>query len=487
MLPWWSAIPLPLLLLGSAGCSPFPVLQPPSPGVSPAPSRPWVPPAGADEAEPSDAGEVPGAGLLPAPPLPGQMTTLAELIDLGLARQPDTREAWLSARAAAARLEAERGPFWPQAALTGNATRSRSAVSGGAASGPGVGERTTLAAGVELSWLLLDFGGRRAAVEQARQALLAADWTHDAVITDRVLAITAAFHVHQAALSLVEAGQAALKEAQAGLAAAEERRRAGVATLAEVLQARTALSRAELNLQTYMGRAATSRGELCAATALPVDTELMVEPLPAELPLAQVEGELQQYLADARARRPELAAAVASARGAEARVDAVRAAGLPTLVAGGSAGPLWFTDPWNRVLAYSGGLTLRFPLFTGFAQRHEEEQARLEAEAARTRVEALRQQVELEVFRSYQDAVTAAQQVRTARELVTSAQQAEETALGRYQAGAGSILELLASQSALEDARAQEVQARTGWLIALARLARARGMSPVPAAGKGTP
>jgi outer membrane protein TolC len=60
--------------------------------------------------------------------------------------------------------------------------------------------------------------------------------------------------------------------------------------------------------------------------------------------------------------------------------------------------------------------------------------------------------------------------------LLASAQQSEEVALGRYRAGVGTVLDLLSAQSALANARAQQVQARWIWQSALAQLAHDTGV-----------
>ncbi|NCO69578.1 MAG: TolC family protein, partial [Acidobacteria bacterium] len=65
-----------------------------------------------------------------------------------------------------------------------------------------------------------------------------------------------------------------------------------------------------------------------------------------------------------------------------------------------------------------------------------------------------------------------------ARDLLASAEQSERVALGRYKEGVGSFLDLLAAQSALANARALEVQARAGWLLAVAQLTRDIGLMP---------
>jgi outer membrane protein TolC len=66
--------------------------------------------------------------------------------------------------------------------------------------------------------------------------------------------------------------------------------------------------------------------------------------------------------------------------------------------------------------------------------------------------------------------------VGTADELLQSARQSADVARGRYQAGAGTLLELLTAESALADARAQRIQARLGWQAAMVQLSRDAGL-----------
>jgi outer membrane protein len=124
---------------------------------------------------------------------------------------------------------------------------------------------------------------------------------------------------------------------------------------------------------------------------------------------------------------------------------------------------------------YSGGLLFSVPLFTGFSQRYNEEQARADEETAQARLNSLEQQVVLEVWTSYYNLKTAEQRVRTSEDLLKSATESYQVALGRYKAGVGSILDLLSAQSALENARAQRVQATADWYVSLAALARDTG------------
>jgi outer membrane protein TolC len=54
-------------------------------------------------------------------------------------------------------------------------------------------------------------------------------------------------------------------------------------------------------------------------------------------------------------------------------------------------------------------------------------------------------------------------------------------ATDRYRSGVGSILDVLTAEAALESARAQEIQARTDWFLAVAQLAHDTGTLAAPA------
>jgi outer membrane protein TolC len=87
-----------------------------------------------------------------------------------------------------------------------------------------------------------------------------------------------------------------------------------------------------------------------------------------------------------------------------------------------------------------------------------------------------RQQVVTQVFVSYYALQTAEQRVATADDLLASAQQSVQVAAGRYREGVGSIIDLLTAQTALANARAQQVQSRWQWYTSLAQLARDAGV-----------
>jgi outer membrane protein TolC len=174
--------------------------------------------------------------------------------------------------------------------------------------------------------------------------------------------------------------------------------------------------------------------------------------------------------------RPDLAAARADAASAAAQVRVARAAALPALLLGGNASRT-FTRP-STVSGPSYGLTLglSIPIFNGFSRQYEIAAAKALADAVSASADQTRQQVVTQVYISYYTLQTAAARVATSDDLLASATQSVEVAAGRYREGVGSIIDLLTAQSALANARAQQVQSRWEWYISLAQLARDAGV-----------
>jgi outer membrane protein TolC len=119
---------------------------------------------------------------------------------------------------------------------------------------------------------------------------------------------------------------------------------------------------------------------------------------------------------------------------------------------------------------------LSIPIFSGFSRQYDVRAAEFQAEAAAARSETIRQQVVFQVFSAYYALQTSTRRVRTSEVLLASAEQSSEAALARYKGGVGSILDLLAAQSALASARAQRVDARLAWSVSLAQLAHDAGV-----------
>lgn len=464
-------------LLGAlAACTTVPTERGVAKAVAASPGVPWSPPAEAKKSPEKPA----SPPVLPSEVVAaGGTLTLAQAIDLTLRNSPVTRDAWFKARASAADVGVKRGEFFPEIGFSANLTRQKQSALGGTVTIL----NTSYGPAVSLNWLLLDAGGRQADVDEAKAALFSSNWLHDAAIQNVILQTTAAYYGYMYAKALVAAQESSVKSAKESLAAAEERHRAGVATIADVLLARTAESQAELDLTTAEGMVRTIRGALATQLGVPANIPVEVGQLPEIESLDRIGESVDSLIEKAAADRPDLAAKRFDAEKAEAHVRSVRSSGLPALFATGTLGRSYFETRTgtNGVNVYAGSFLLNFPVFSGFSNVYDVKKAQEEAKAARAEAEDYSNQVVLQVWTSYSALKTAAQRVRSTRDLLASASQSEEVSTGRYKAGVGGILDLLAAQTASANARAEEVQARTAWYLAMAQLAH-----DVGALGPGT-
>jgi outer membrane protein len=153
-----------------------------------------------------------------------------------------------------------------------------------------------------------------------------------------------------------------------------------------------------------------------------------------------------------------------------------RAAELPSLALNGNAARTFSSPQVFAGPSYTISLGLQIPIFNGFSHQYDVAAAQAQAEAISALADQTRQNVVTQVFVSYYALQTAGQRVATADDLLASATQSVQVAAGRYREGVGSIIDLLTAQTALANARAQQVQSRWQWYTSLAQLARDAGV-----------
>lgn len=426
-------------------------------------------------------------------PCPAEVRTdrtwsLLDIIDQALCHNPQTRQAWANARAQAAQLGVAEAAYLPtinlNTSLSYGQTGTRSASQGqlqdftvgtGISGGSfGRQEQLRITPSVSLNYLLFDFGGRSARVDNARAALEAANWSHASTLQNVLFTAVQAYYQLFAARSALEATEASERSSEEAFKAAAFRYEVGAAALADKLQAQTAYAQAKLNRQRAAGDAQNALGVLANAMGLKPDPSLEIAPPAYIEPDAERERDVQALIEEAKALRPDLAAAEAQVRAAEANVRSARSNSLPTL---SLVSNYAYSDSSvsQDFQSWSVSLQLNVPLFTGFANTYQIRSAEEQVAVQEATRDQLDQTIDLDVWRAYFDLNTTRETLASTRDLLASATQSEKVALGRYKAGAGSILELLNAEADLANARLQYIQARYNWHIGKARLAQAIG------------
>lgn len=440
-----------------------------SPGVPEKPGEFWKVPSG----EPP---KLTGASPVPAPPeVQNKLDwSLTDLIDFALDTAYTTKASWNEAKAALAEYRSRKGEFFPEITIGTDLARIRSSAIGGQFTF----RQDTLEPSATMRWILFDFGRRSADVDESRNLLLAANFTHNAEVQNLILQVQRAYYGYIGSKALLQAQQSSIERAKADLDAARQRHDAGLATIADVLQAQTQLAQAEFEAATTAGQIQILRGTLAIAIGIPPSKSQfeVVDELPDDLPFEQVSQEILTLIQEGFKRRPELAALRSQALSAEAHARSLRAEQFPVIETNAGLQRLYYIDPWTASNNYQASISISFPLFDGFSRRNDYLQARAQADAAKARVASFQQQVGLQIWTSYFQLNTSAERIKATRNLLASAEESYEVASGRYKEGVGSILDVLAAQDALEEARAQNVQTRTEWLLALSQLYHDMGL-----------
>lgn len=440
-----------------------------SPPVSP--DRPWH---SFDEPQIARTIQVPSM-----PPLrvePDKVYSLAELIDLAEAHNPETRVAWESARGQAAALGIARSELYPL--LTAAALAGMDRTENG--SGDQFLRRTVpnFQISLDLTYTIFDFGGRRGRINAESARLLASNFSFNDVHRQLIYSVSEAYYRLLNASGQEEAAGASLVNAQAVQQAAEERLRNGLATLPDVLEARSAAAQAQYDLQAVLGAEQIARGDLATALGTSAATRIRVRPL-SEVPTPEsVSDTVEQAIQRALEQRPDLMAQAADIRLGRAERQQARSAYYPTLNVSTTVAPqaayiLQQTLPWGHTVDLVGGvfLNLKWTVFDGGARRSRLAQAESHIREAEARVSAARDQIEDQVWTAYTNLNTAFRQHEAATALLEAATQSYSAALESYNYGVRNLLDVTNAQKVLAQARSADILARTQVLAAMADLA----------------
>jgi outer membrane protein len=450
--------------------------------VAPSPNHAWYSPA--TRQVQIDAKRMPGPALGMDP---ARIYSLAELIDLAEAHNPETRLTWERARAQLASWGIARSELYPALVALATAHAERLEIL--------FGDRFyrqtvfTLQTVLDLNYLVFDFGGRAGRIEAARAEALAATFAFNDTHRRVIYQVEEAYYRLQNAAGQEDAARASLANAQTVQQSAEDRLQHGLATLPDVLEARSATAQAQYDLQVVLGAKAIARGDLATTLAVSPLMEIRIPPvyevsLPDSIPET-----VEQAIARALEQRPDLLQQLAEIRVASAGVKQARSLFYPALSlrASPSAQSLsgfQQTLPWAHSANLTGqlNLTLRWTVFDGGARKNTLRQAEADLRAAEAQVDVTRDRIANEIWAAYSNLKTAFGERQAAIALLDAASKSYAAALESYNYGLRNLLDVTAAQKVLAQARSTDVTARTQVLAAIADLAFAAGDAIQPGA-----
>jgi outer membrane protein len=435
-----------------------------------APNHPW-------EVTP---GLQPGAPKRSTPALapdPAKIYILPELIDLAEQNNPETNIAWENAKARAADLGIAKSTLYPTLAAVVLAQSTRLNL----LFAPAYYRQTLeiFSPTFTLDYTIFDFGRRLQDIAVSRSNLLSANFLFNDTHRKVIFQVMEAYYRVLNSKGQEDAQEANLKNAQTVQADAEARLQLGLATLPDVLEARSAAAQADYDLQAAIGATDIAHGDLATALGVSPTVQFQVESIQSLTIPENLTDTVEVSIDRALAQRPDLMQRVEDLRAAGAEIKEAKTNYLPTLSINGDAGLAKTYGVQNQQPGiyspnqelWDARLSLKWNLFDGWARENRLARAKVEQKQAAAEVDAIRDQVENEVWTAYSTARTALRQQRAAAALLAAATESYNAALQSYSYGVRSQIDVVSAQRALAGARTADVNARAQLLTGVAALA----------------
>ncbi|MEO8575194.1 MAG: TolC family protein [Gemmatimonadales bacterium] len=336
---------------------------------------------------------------------------------------------------------------------------------------PFTGSPTNYSTGLQSSLQLFDGGRRFFDVKKSKADEDAAEFGETASRFNIALQVKQQYYNILAARESQSAAEAQMEQATQQLRASSLRLRAGAATLSDSLRSAVALGNARLAMLTAQNNLQLANATLTRLVASPrtltatasdtIDARVVIPRLEDLVPLVDQAPAIEQ--ADA-----QLASAHAGVRSA-------KTAFLPTVNmnfnrSGSGLDPQFGIG--DKRYAYNQNLSfsLNFPLLNGLSREVNVARAIVSEDVAAASLRDAKYLARQTLVQSLGQMRTAQEQVAIQIQSVAAAQEDLRVQQRRYELGATTLLDLLTSQTQLDNARTALIRARYDYRVAKAQL-----------------
>ena len=351
--------------------------------------------------------------------------TLDDCLATAMKNNPDITAARESLNAERTTINQAAAPGRPQ--LSANSSYRRS----------GTGDDHEDSTGVSVNQSISDWGRRETRIKRARLSTEAAEADYEETVDLVVQRVYNAYYALNRAVRDVDIAQTRYDNYEKRLDWARSYYEVGTKAKIEVTKAESDLASSKLTLVRAQSNEELCRAELANAMGVPLMEISGVEDM---LGYEDWSISLDDAVAGAMKDRPELVARRLRVESAAENVTLQMKGLSPSLSA--SAGYSFGNHSYFDHDQWNAGLTLSVPLTDGGLTKSMVEQARAQLRQAEAELVGLENSVTLEVRTAWED-------LRQAKESLTSSQEAEraakatlDLALGRYKAGVGDNLEI---------------------------------------------
>jgi len=409
--------------------------------------------------------------------------TLQNCIDLALKQNPSILKAQEEIRRTHGVIIEARSEAIPQVTASGNYSRvQRHTID----SFPGStnifkNQEQPWNAQVEVSQLVYAGGRVGAALRAATLANQIAALGFQSTVADTILGVRTAFYQILLNKAQVDVREQSVTLLEQQLRDAQSRFDVGAVPRFNVLRAEVELANAKpplIRAQNDLRLSKEALVKLLAIDSKNQTNDFTPINFAGELVYEHRAWELSTALQQALGHRPELLQAERQIGVAKANVKVASSGYKPEVSVFGNYG--WrdstFSDEIDQMRdGWTAGATMTWAIFDGMLTHGKVTQARAQLQEANLDYADTRRQVELEVRQAYSDYLQTLELIEAQKKTVEEAEESLRLAEARFRAGTGTQLDVLSAQTALTDARSNEVQALYDYNVALATLDRVTG------------
>jgi outer membrane protein len=397
--------------------------------------------------------------------------SLDEAVRLGRREAPAAVQARGQVRASNSAVRSAYGAFLPNFNFTMGQSESRGRRQGPQGTLVDYVAPRSYSTGFNSSVTLFEGGRRFAELSQSRAEVGAAEANEITQQFNIALQVKREYYTILAARESEAAARAQLEQAEAQLRAASARVRAGAATLSDSLRSVIQVGNARLALLTARNNVREASAALSRLVATPfIVTAVASDTL--DLPLAPLDSSALRQAAE---QGPPVRQAEANYRAARAGVRAARSSYLPSIDlsyrrAGSGFDPYFGVGGGSLAYANTWSIGLSLPVFNNFAREDQIVRANVQEDVAEAQLRDARLLARQNLIQQLGALRTAEERIRIQQVSVAAAQEDLRVQQQRYNLGASTLLDLLASQTTLNEARAALIQARQDYRVARAQI-----------------
>ncbi len=400
--------------------------------------------------------------------------SLQDLLQISICTNPSLSAQYMGVKAAEAQLGTGRAEYLPTVVLTGNGNITGDRIEGQSH----YVQTEPYAAAAKAEWLLFDFGGREGRSASLKAFLEAANYSYNAALHDLMLSVQTAYLNLLAAQESLVSAKASLDTYKQSYDEAQKRYKLGMVSLSDKLQAKTRYEQAILSVVLAENKVKQFSGSLAVLLNLQPTTSLRMISPKFEQSATEIEtDDVNALLNEALANRPELRAQESNEKVAKANLKTARSSMFPSITANAAA--TLNDTSWKHDTLYkrnnTAGLTVMWPLFTGFSSMYAIQSAADTYKQAQRTTDGLRLAIQNEVWSNYQNYKTAVQAYEISKTVLESAEENHRVAFRYYEVGKTDIISLLSAVAQLANARQNKITAFYDLLLSKANLYRSIG------------